>query len=312
MTSVDWHGYPAWKFENRALSLVIVPALGAKIASLIDKSTGHEWMAMPTRSIRPRQYGDDFGEHDLSGWDEMFPTIDVCVSPLDAALMLPDHGEVWGLPWDIMTRSEDSITLQVHGKAFDYTLTRKAIMKPTGVRLEYTATNHSERDLPYLWAAHPLFNGADVRVVLPVSIKQVIAVDHQRIPVLPMVLDWPVATLPDGTTQQLNLVGSVALKDARKVYVLLEQSIAAASLLNETARCTLNLSWDASAAPYLGVWIDEGTYTAEATVALEPASGYYDSLERAIAQKRVSIIPTGGSMSWWVEIRLDTSEPDNG
>ncbi|MFN8528865.1 MAG: hypothetical protein U0670_09665 [Anaerolineae bacterium] len=191
MTSFDWHGYPAWKFENQALSIVIVPALGAKIASLIDKSTGHEWMASPTRPIRPRQYGDDFAEHDLSGWDEMFPTIDGCPSPHDPALMLPDHGEVWALPWDISAQNEDSITLQVRGRALDYILTRKTTVKPTGVRLEYTATNHSGRDLPYLWAAHPLFNGVNVRVGLPLSIRQVIAVDHRYIPVLPTVLDWP-------------------------------------------------------------------------------------------------------------------------
>ncbi|MFN8528866.1 MAG: hypothetical protein U0670_09670 [Anaerolineae bacterium] len=111
--------------------------------------------------------------------------------------------------------------------------------------------------------------------------------------------------LPDGNTQQLDVVGSAALKDSRKVYVLADQSISNAGLLNEAAHCALNLIWEASAAPYLGIWIDEGIYTTEATVALEPASGYYDSLERAIAQKRVSIIPAGGSASWWLEIVLN-------
>ena len=31
--------------------------------------------------------------------------------------------------------------------------------------------------------------------------------------------------------------------------------------------------------PYLGLWIDEGCYNTVSTVALEPASGYFDSLD---------------------------------
>ena len=101
MNTGDWHGFTGYVLENNALRVVIVPALGAKIVSLVDKVAGHEWLAPPTNPVRARDYGDSFIAHDLAGWDEMFPTIVACPSPHDPAVMLPDHGEVWALAWEV-------------------------------------------------------------------------------------------------------------------------------------------------------------------------------------------------------------------
>lgn len=304
MTPLDWYGHSAWRLNNTWVQIVIVPALGAKIASLVDTTAGYEWLAAPTRPIRKREYGDTFVDHDLSGWDEMFPTIDACPSPHDPAVMLPDHGEVWALSWETVARSEEAITLQVSGRALDYLLTRTVTLLPNGLRLDYAVENRTGKALPYLWAAHPLFRGNDTEVVLPAEVKQVVAVAHPRIETANTLLDWALATLPDGERQRLDQVGEPSRKDFRKVYLQPDQRIASAGLRQHGKGCTLNMSWDATAAPYLGVWVDEGTYTKDSTVALEPCSGYYDSVERAIAQGRVTTIPANGRASWWVEVRL--------
>src|SRR5581483_1530299 len=101
-----WHGFDAWELESEALRVVIVPELGAKIVSLFDKLAAYEWLVAPMRPPRAVEYGAIFVEQDMSGWDEMMPTIDACAYPVPGAYAnryLPDHGEVWSLPW---TRDE--------------------------------------------------------------------------------------------------------------------------------------------------------------------------------------------------------------
>lgn len=68
-----------WKMTR---CTVVVPEMGAKLVSLADKRSGLEWLAGPAdRPFRPVPYGADFVQQDMSGWDEMFPTIVACAYP---------------------------------------------------------------------------------------------------------------------------------------------------------------------------------------------------------------------------------------
>ena len=74
LTETSWHGIRAWKLEDDILSVVVVPDLGAKIASIYDKKAGREWLLGPIRAVRPAPYAANYIDYDVSGWDEMFPT----------------------------------------------------------------------------------------------------------------------------------------------------------------------------------------------------------------------------------------------
>ena len=41
-----WHGHPALLLESDAIQTVVIPVLGAKLVSLVDKRTGNEWLAL--------------------------------------------------------------------------------------------------------------------------------------------------------------------------------------------------------------------------------------------------------------------------
>jgi hypothetical protein len=114
------------------------------------------------------------------------------------------------------------------------------------------------------------------------------------------VLEYPLAECSNGQQLRLDYVDDLRMKDYRKFYTLPEESIASAALSQKDSGCRLRLSWDSSVAPYLGVWVDERTYSSETTVALEPASGYYDSLALAVANKRVSMLAPSGVAIWWL------------
>lgn len=305
MNSIDWHGFTGYVLENDALRVVIVPELGAKIASLVDKVADHEWLAPPTHPVRARGYGDTFIDHDMAGWDEMFPTINACPSPHDPSVTLPDHGEVWALPWDVLTAAENRLELQVLGRALPYHLSRTAALdEKLGLTLAYSLKATSDTPVDFLWAAHPLFNADEhTRIELPDSITQVINVaDHPLWGAPDRELAYP---LTPGIAQRLDRVGDPSRKDYRKYYVPPDQSVASAALVQEDKGRALSLSWTGTFAPYLGVWVDEGTYSRGTTVALEPSSGYYDSLTLAIANKRATVVMPGAVKTWRLEVRCE-------
>ena len=77
-----WHGLGAWALDTDVLRTIIVPELGAKIVSLFDKRNQLEWLVGPgERPFKKVPYGAAFTDQDMSGWDEMFPTIVACEYP---------------------------------------------------------------------------------------------------------------------------------------------------------------------------------------------------------------------------------------
>ena len=83
-------------------SLTMVPRLGGKIVSLVNRKTKREVLSRTNVSYRERRYGDSFEDYERDGADECFPTVEGCPYPVYpwAGAEIPDHGEVWCLPWE--------------------------------------------------------------------------------------------------------------------------------------------------------------------------------------------------------------------
>ena len=112
--------------ESEALRLAIVPEHGAKMASLVHKVTGREcFFQMPGEKFRKGTYAGPYPDGEMSGFDEMFPTITECFCDVEpwAGVKMPDHGEVWSLPWKCEISGLE-VRTSVHGVRFPYVLTR--------------------------------------------------------------------------------------------------------------------------------------------------------------------------------------------
>jgi galactose mutarotase-like enzyme len=301
--ATTWHHFAALTLESELMRVVIAPELGAKIVSIFDKTCHHEWLVPPMRPLGQATYGADFVSQDMSGWDEMMPTIIACAYE---GVQLPDHGEVWSIPWDI-EKSDDEVVLSTSGKALPYRLTRSASLVANRLKLSYSLENTGQRPFPYLWAAHPQF-AADLqtRIILPPEAIQVVNVVEND-PVWGKsggMVDWPHASSLDGRAWQLDRVRSAQNQACRKFYLPPEQRISWAALLHEGLGCQLRMEWQPSDLPYLGIWVDEGKCNIHPVVALEPSNGYYDSLTRAIDNRSVDILAPGSDKKW--EILVET------
>jgi hypothetical protein len=135
----------------------VAPELGAKILSLKNLETGREWMWRPAGSFRlfRNRLGDSFEHSTLVGADERLPTITPCKWE---GRELPDHGEVWSIPWTVDRHVWDKghIKTTVATPVSPFLFERTVRLDENEVRLEYALKNISRRPEPFLWAFHPL------------------------------------------------------------------------------------------------------------------------------------------------------------
>jgi galactose mutarotase-like enzyme len=306
-----WLGQPALVLETSALRLVTVPGMGAKIVSLFDKEANREWLLSPiNRDFKPAAYGASFVDQDMSGWDEIFPTTDACLYPVEGRYKhtpLPDHGEVWALPWQVVEVSDERIQLAAVGRALPYRLTRTAqVIQSRRIRMAFEVLNTGAEPLAVLWSAHPQFAvDADTRIRLPEAVEQVVNVhpteDWRQVE---GIYTWAKAQSDDGQWHRLDVIGSAERHRCRKFFVLPDQRISWAALQQGNNGAWIRLSWDSEGVPYFGLWVDEGVYNPAPTAALEPTTGYYDRLDRAWENGCVMHLLPDTPVRWHLDIEL--------
>lgn len=319
----SWHGQEAWVMESDIVRITVIPQLGAKLVSLFDKRSQLEWLVGPgERPLQQVPYGADFVEQDMSGWDEMFPTIVACGYPVQGENFeapLPDHGEVWTLPWTIEPAQSNTLRLSVTGKVLPYKLTRTLKYNtPDSIQMYYEVENLGQEPIPFMWAAHPQFAcGDEAQIVLPSHVKTVCNT-------LPAEwgwgepetrFDWPEAVTDSGQRVRIDRVGPASLYQARKFFTLPDATVPWAGLIRYPAGDWLRLDWDPNQVPYLGLWVDEGRISHESVAALEPMTGFYDSLALAWEKKLVLVVEPGDKETWVLAVQIGTGEqpfPVNG
>jgi galactose mutarotase-like enzyme len=222
--------------------------------------------------------------------------------------LLPDHGEVWALPWRLLSQSDESLELQVDGVALPYKLRRELRLRDAKtLDMRYTLENVGPEPFIYLWAAHPLFVvDHKSRIELPQHIHDAISIHHPH----PEIrqgdrLPWAVTDTASDSAHAVNHIGHIYSGFSQKYAIAPDTVIDAAALLQLDKNCQIRLSWSFDELPYLAVWVDNAAYAASPNIALEPMSGYYDSLPIALSNNRVSRVDAGRTMEWSLTVAID-------
>ena len=125
--------------------MLIRPERGGRITSL--RLDGAEILDQGIGVDQPTAEG--FVEGGAWGWDEMVPNVE----PTDS---LPDHGEAWRVPWEVLRSDQRSAEMRAFGRIVPWELTR-TISLDVGVRVSYVYRNVGDVPHPAYWCAHPLF-----------------------------------------------------------------------------------------------------------------------------------------------------------
>lgn len=260
------------------------PIRGGKIVSLRDQA-GVEWLAqgVPRASVA---VGSNFVDAEMCGWDECAPTIVSCrVGGND----LPDHGDLWDAPFDV---EDDGSTATAVGSSLGYLFRRAISATSVGLRIDYEVSA-TDKEIPFMWAAHPQF------LAPPGTKVELSNVD--------IVVDVLSAALNEvAWTPTIASIDSLKQGECRKVYVPPNVTVDSARLVKADGSA-LSMRWSREC-PYLGIWFDKAAYSHEPVVALEPASGYFDSLALAIENGRAPTVEPGRPLRWWLKIQTMASE----
>ncbi|MCX7950790.1 MAG: hypothetical protein N2594_02430 [Clostridiales bacterium] len=303
--NVIYKGLEGLKVENEYISLILLPKLGAKIASIVYKPQNFEVLAQPTlNKYTLAEYGDSFEKYDTSGIDEMYPTIDECIYPYEGYnAKMPDHGELWSIPWEIEVK-EDEIIAKVKGVNFNYEFTRTLKLEENKIKLGYRVKNTGSYPLYGLWAFHGLVAcDEESRIIL--HYDSIINVHKSSIyGEVGNIHSFPETCDVNGESIRVDRIGPKTLEKTEKFYVNGEVKKGEAALTLNKNNLLYKLVFPKDKIPYLGVWINEGGFKNEYNCALEPSNAFYDSVEIAKKYGKIKPLDVNEEQNWFLDIVL--------
>jgi galactose mutarotase-like enzyme len=308
ITTGKYKDVEALILESDVLRVALLPEFGSKIASIVYKPLSHELLWQnPGREYTRTRYGNSYLAGELSGFDEMFPTIAQChyEDYPWAGTELPDHGEVWSIPWDY-TIKEDHLALRVDGVRLPYTLSKTVRLNGPELRMEYQAVNRSSFPLDFIWAGHPLFNASPgMEIVAPRGMTRIVnSVPGRRLDEYGREYDFPVARLSDGTEFNLASVPQRNPDYFQKYYFLGKVTEGRCSLHDKARGLTITLEFPPETVSYLGMLVNEGGFENQYNIAPEPATGAMDRIDRARMWGMNSVLKPKETKQWWIAISV--------
>jgi hypothetical protein len=311
-------GFDALQLSNGPLSLTVIPALGGKISSILHLPSQREWLwRNPHLPYTAPQYAASYVErYDTGGLDECFPTVDPGPAPSEpwAGTLIPDHGELWGQPWEckIVEESQQRLSLRMtaYGVRFPYRFERTLTLEAgqSTLRLAYRLTNFAPLPMPFVWAIHPLLNIAPgMRLHLPVEQVRLSVVTNPALGQPGDLLPWPVAGTVD-----LSLIPPHSVGQAVKLYTLplTGPGPVETGLSDPATGCGLFFRFDPAEITHIALWLNAGGWSPWAdtppyyNLGFEPGIGGADTLAEAVARNEVGLAPARQAKTWQLELKL--------
>jgi len=308
----DYLENPKITLENDVWKLDVLPETGAKIISIYNKIFQRELIwKNPCPPELPPEYESSFELSDLSGFDECIPTISSdrfpCFPWKDTAV--PDHGEVWSVPWSIV-KGDKWLDARISGVRFPYNFSRSIRLSGDEIQLDYQVENNCAFSIPFLWSAHPLFAvEQDTSILIPPHREARIEWASEKENILTNMSDinWPEISLSDNRKISLDKVPPKDANFAAKIFFLgIPEGIC--GLRFPSDKTELKIIFSPDDIPYIGLWINAGGFPAgnneHYNIALEPCTSPFDSLSKSYEQGYAKQAPPQSTVRWHIRIAL--------
>ena len=312
MTQTVYKGLDAWTLENDALRLTFLPGYACKMASLINKKTGREWLFQSNNdTLRVPEYGASFAEYDSSGFDEVFPSIDACPYPDGSwhGMPIPDHGEVWAMPWESIHSPDDlAAKAIVKSQTLPYVFSKNIMLRNNEVLFEYRVENTSDEDFKFIWTPHCLLACSPAtRLLIPENLTEVMTVEHSSKRLGPWGTRhaYPQTTDVHGLKMDLAATEPRTVRNCEKFYFTQPNTAGWCGIKHTDTGEKLIYTYDADKVPYLGVWKTQGGYRGDYNLALEPCTGVYDDLYVASKIRRVAVVGPKSTYEWTFKMTVE-------
>lgn len=294
--------------ENEILKVTIMPDWGSKLSSIIYKPLGHELLWQnPSKNFIKNKYEDNYIMGEFAGFDEMFPSIDRFFYedfPW-AGIEVPDHGEVWALPWSY--KIEDNLLIMsVFGIRFPYQLKKTVELSENCIQINYTVKNHSPFKFSYIWAAHPLFNTVeDMEFIVPEGMNKIVnAYQSVTLGSYGKPYSFPLDLKTDGSEINMSIVPKKNDFGYQKYFFIEKVTEGWCFLYNPEEQLNIGLSYPLKKVSYLGMWLNEGGRAEQYNIAPEPATGGMDRVDLSKKWNMSSVLSPYEESSWYLYITV--------
>ncbi|KRF43810.1 hypothetical protein [Paenibacillus sp. Soil787] len=308
-TQIESEGYLTWVGQTNGISLTVIPSLGSKVTSLVNRKTNREWLWRSGKPLGNTGFGSSFSTGDESGWDEMFPSINKCFYPEKPwkNQMIPDHGEVWSLEWSSHSLG-DELYCRVNGVHFPYTLEKVySFADEDTLRIDYCLKNHASSPFSFLWAAHPLFRvreGMVLNVPNNMTEIEISYSEQERLGVFNDRKSWPLIQTDNGSVD-LSMIEPAEGKFAEKYWFAKKVKNGWAQLSDPATGEAVTLRFPPEQVPYLAIWANYGGYGGHYHFAIEPATGKMDDLSHALRHNETATVEANGEYKWFIEVVIN-------
>lgn len=279
---------------SNALYATFLPEDGGKMASL-KNTAGFEYLAQaPGKNYQILNYTGNYVDSECSGFDDMFPTIDPYTPKKGfyKGIIYPDHGEVCRMPSEY-SMNEESVTFAFQSRFFKTVFSKTVRAEGEAIVLHYKIENHADEDFPYIWAAHCMLCGdPDAEITTPYG---------PEAPIRKMFGKQEAAEMNRKSLSHYSADG-----DSYKFYYLYRIKEGFCGYRYPSQRQTLMLRYDAEKVPYLGLWLNNGSFKGMYNIALEPCTAPFDSPGEAQKCHMQSVIKAHGSFEFSLRITAES------
>ena len=284
--------------ETKTIRAVFLPLYGAKFASMTVIENGRELMEQAVgEKYKKPSYMGSYIDAECSAFDDMFPTIDQthCEQfPWEGTLM-PDHGEVYALPWSFEIEGE-CLHMWVYSPRFAYRLDKWVSEKDDGILISYMARNLSEFDLDFIYSAHCMLaaeEGAGFLLPFPDNSPCTVTfTDLKELGGYGSKVFWP-------STGEIDFITTPPKKDKVGYKIYFDQQIPEGWFeYRYTDGTSLKVSFDKDALPWFGLWVNYGAFKNMYNVAPEPSSAPFDKPDAAKLRGIQSVLEGRGTYKW--------------
>ena len=283
--------------ESPALRATLLPNDGAKMASLIDRRTGKELLAVKDSE----EYGvltadGSYVDSECSAFDDMFPTIDP-YTPSEgryAGVTYPDHGEMCRTEFEASVQT-NSVTLTASSRLFAVSCKKTVSACEDGsILIDYSYKNSGDEDFPFIWAGHVMLKGEDgMRLYTPFA-------DDAKTEMIFATEGYDATVLPKDVLMGFE----PGIGAAYKFYYLDKMSEGRFGVGYKDGRM-LTFEFDKEKLPYLGVWLNNGEFQGIYNIAPEPCTAPFDAPDKAASRGYTSVIPAGDKFEFSIKISIN-------
>ena len=293
----------ALELDTGKFRIKFLPENGGRLISLIDER-GREWMASESGDhYRELSLDSSYVDADVCGMDDMFPTIDPEIAPVEGGcrkgVLYNDHGEIARSCYDQWSIEDGMIRMGFTSTRLLYRYEKLVRALPDGAALiSYKITNLSSDPFPFLWAGHCMLAAVPGgKVELP----------FQQEAEAEMCFDENLEYGPKGANVRVTddmLISRSFSPDgnAYKFYYL--DKTPAGVIRYTVGGHSFVMEYDETKLPYVGVWMNNGKFKGFPCVTPEPCTVAFDKVTEARRRGQQSVIRPGESFSFNIKISI--------